>query len=464
MRLNAILYTMKTTLFNRTRTLSVALLLLCAASCNQGSKFADNTRRKAVDPAFKETVPFKVFTIKAEQNDTITLAEGTKLFIPAGIFVDANGNPVKGNVQLHYRAFYTPGEIISSGISMIYDSANVEHNFSTAGMFEINGTQNGNPIAIAKGKSIDMDFASTRDDAQYSFYEMDTTNAQWNFIRAGKAEPNAMREKLMAEIAKAFSKPVEPRLFDPKKPVINIDVDVKDHPELSGYEGLLWQFAGTGNDPEKNKWIYENNWNSAQLTMQDSATCMYNLSLVGDSKRFSTSVFPTLKGDDFEKAMTQFREKMTDFNAAETVRQEKRKQVVLTTQFQRKTNITRFGICNWDMWMMYGKPEQSLAEFHFEDPDFENSREKVAVYFVAVGGRNLIPYNGAETPNLTFVRDKNTCLIAVLRGTSKTCVLDNSGFLSALKADKTEYAIFKLKPSSHPATTSEDIDDLISKL
>lgn len=456
---------MKTTLFNRTRTFSAALILLCAASCNQGSNQADTTRRRAIDPALQNDVPFRDFTVSADEGDTITLAEGTQIFIPAGIFVNTKGEPVKGDVQLHYRAFYSPGEIIASGITMFYDSANAEHVFTTAGMFEINGTQNGNPIRIAEGKSIDMDFASSRDDATYSFYQLDTANAEWKYVTTnGKAQPNVLREKLLAELSKTFSKPAEPKLYDPKKPVINIDVDVKDHPELAGYEGLLWQYAGSGTDPEKNKWIYETEWRSVQLTMADSNTCMYNLGLSGspDGKRFSTNVFPSLKGDDYKQAMTEFREKMETFEASEKVRQEKRTNIALTNQFQRRTSVRNFGQHNWDMFEDF--PEFVMSEFHFEDPEFEKQRENVAVYFVALNGNVVSAYNGAGTPNIMFSPKRKSGFVAILRGTNKVCKMGNGDFLAALPADPSKRSVFKLRATKETVSNSKELDAVIAKL
>lgn len=458
---NALYSTMKTTLLTRTRTFSAALILLSLASCNQGSNLADNTRRRAVDPVLENDVPFRDFTVSADKADTITLAEGTKIFIPAGIFVDTKGAPVKGDVQLHYRAFYSPGEIIASGISMFYDSAGTEHVFTSAGMFEIKGTQKGSPIAIAQGKSIDMDFASTRDDATYSFYQMDTAKAEWKYLTTRKAEPNAMREQLVAELAKSFPKPAEPKLYDPSKPVINIDVDVKDHPELAGYEGLLWQYAGSGTDPEKNKWIYETDWTAAQLTMKDSNTCMYGMNLSAPSKSFTTNVFPALKGNDYSQAMSEFREKMETFTATEAVRQEKRTNIALTTQFQRRTQIGSFGYHNWDMFEDF--PEVTMAEFHFEDPEFEKQRENVVIYFIAVDGQVVSAYNGSGTPTLMFTSNRKSTIVAILRGTNKVAKLNNDGFLSSLPKEQSTRATFTLHTTKEKVTNSKELDALIAK-
>ncbi|MDQ3110633.1 MAG: hypothetical protein M3R17_12135 [Bacteroidota bacterium] len=457
---------MKTILFARTSALSAALIFLCLASCNQGSKLADNSRR-AVDPVLQNDVPFRDFTVSADEGDTISLSEGTKLFIPSGIFVDADGAPVKGNVEIHYRAFYTPGEIIASGISMMYDSAGAEHIFSSAGMFEINGTQNGKPVAIAPGKAIDMDFASTRNDATYSFYKMDTASARWNYITTGQAGTNALREKLMADLAsmqQSGYKPAEPKLYDPAKPVINIDVDIKDHPELAGYDGLLWQYAGSGTDPEKNKWIYETEWTSAQLTVKDSSTCMYNLNLSDATKKFSTNVYPSLKGENYQQAMAEFRQKMETFDAAETVRQEKRKNVALTTQFQRRTRIGNFGMHNWDMFASLGTPDWATAEFHFEDPEFEKQRENVAVYFIAADGRIISTYNGAAVSRLTYVKNRASSVIAILRGTNKAEIMSNIDFLSSVAPERTDHSNLKLHSTTQTVSNSKELDALIAKL
>jgi hypothetical protein len=473
---------MKKAFSKRTGIFSAALLVLCLAGCNQGDKTADFTRRKAVDKVLANDVPFRDFNVNTAKSDTIELAEGTQIVIPPGIFVDKDGKTVKGDVQIHYRAFYTPGEIIASGISMVYDTADASHIFSSAGMFEITGTQNGKPVSIAPGKSIDMAFASSRNDAKYSFYEMDTTKAQWNFVRTGNAEPNSTREKLLADLSKFPSKPVEPKLYNGKKPVINIDVDITDHPELAGYEGLMWQYAGSGSDPEKNKWIYENDWTSAQLTMRDSNTCMYGLALAGNSKKFSTNVYPVLSGQNYQHAMSQFKEKMATFEAAEKIRQEKRKQVASTQEYIRRTNVRNFGLCNWDMYNIFGTPEVVYAEFHFDDPDFENNREKVAVYFSAVDGRFVSAYNGAACADLTYLPTRNSCLIAILRGTNKAMVLNNSEFFEDISkggSNKTtksnseflrttstsgERTIFRLHGTSQAVSNSSDIDMLITKL
>src|SRR5262249_30442878 len=111
---------MKTRYFSPARFFAVALPILLLASCQPG---AENTKNPAVNPPLITNVPFQDFDIDAQAGDTISLTDGTNIYVPQNIFVDQNGKPVSGKVQLHYRAFYTPGEIVASGITMLYDTA-----------------------------------------------------------------------------------------------------------------------------------------------------------------------------------------------------------------------------------------------------------------------------------------------------------------------------------------------------
>lgn len=454
---------MKRLAFPFSRALFLAVPLLLFFSCKQEQGSGANTRH-AVNPVLTADVPFRDFEIDVAAGDTIELAEGTNIYVPANIFVDASGRPVTGKVQLHYRAFYTAGEIIASGITMLYDTAGEESPFSSAGMFELYGTQNDKAISIAPGKTIEMDFASTRNDADFSFYTLDTTSAQWNFVTKGKADTSRLYKKLRDLVAAFPRKPMEPKEYNPSKPVINLDMDLSDHPELSGYSDIIWQYAGNENDPDKNAWIYSTAWTSAKLQLVDSTTCTYNMNLSNTQKKFSSSVVPVLKGKNYAQAMTQFKEKMKAFDAAENMRQEKRKELAQTPQYIRRTSVRSFGICNWDFFRIFGIPEILFSVFHFDDPEMEKKRDDVTVFVVTADGRIISSYNGAADPKITYIPDKNNCIIAVLNGTSKGAILSNNEFNEMAKAQNGKAARFQLHTTTHPVANSKDLDDLISKL
>jgi hypothetical protein len=437
------------------------LSALAIFSCQ--SPQAIDTTRKAVDPPLANTVPFRDFEVNADAGDTIELNEGTRIYIPGGIFQDENGKRVTGNVQLHYRAFYTPGQIAASGITMLYDTANATHDFTSAGMFEINGTQNGKKITIVPGEKIEMDFASSYNDIPFNFYALDTANAKWEFISSTKADTSKQLLALLRELAQPNPEPTEPRAYDPSQPVINLDLDSEDHPELAGYENVIWQYAGTGANPEKNKWIYDREWTSAKLLMKDTATCTYGLTLNSkdNTRSFTTDVFPSLRGENYKEALGDFRKNMLSFEATERVRQEKRKTAEETMTWGRRLSIFRFGTHNCDAFQRLGKVASRILEFHFDNPAFEKAREAVYVIVVAAGGRIISRYNGGADGVVNFVEGQNTRVVAVLSGTSQACVLSSSEFNEAVKNKR---GILQMRSIDDKVSDDKELDAVISKL
>jgi hypothetical protein len=124
-----------------------------------------------------EGVAFAGFEINTDKDTFIVSDRGSLITIPKNAFIDSLGNEVTGKVNLSYREFHHPAEIILSRIPMTYDSAGTRYHFESAGMFEIDAKQNGKKLRIAAGKSIAVNLASL-DTAQTKFnqYYMGNTN------------------------------------------------------------------------------------------------------------------------------------------------------------------------------------------------------------------------------------------------------------------------------------------------
>lgn len=129
-----------------------------------------------------------VYSYSAMTGTTIQYGSGTKLSIPALAFEDANGTAVTGNVDITYREFRDPVDIILSGIPMSYDSGGVVGDFESAGMFEINASQNGNEVFLRDDKKIGVEFAVVDTASTFNFYRLDEKNG-WEYItNTGKVE------------------------------------------------------------------------------------------------------------------------------------------------------------------------------------------------------------------------------------------------------------------------------------
>jgi hypothetical protein len=137
-----------------------------------------------VKPPVKDLDVFPdVYSYNALTGSCITYGSGTKLSIPANAFEDANGAPVTGNVDITYREFRDPVDIVLSGIPMTYDSGGVVENFESAGMFEISASQNGSEVFLREGMQIDMDFAVVDTASTFNFYRLDEKKG-WQYLES----------------------------------------------------------------------------------------------------------------------------------------------------------------------------------------------------------------------------------------------------------------------------------------
>ncbi len=130
--------------------------------------------------AFREhpvnaNVQGKVVKGDAGKEIRFTHPSGTEIVIPANSLVDQNGKPIEGEVEIEYTEYKDHAEVFSSGLPMMHNG----DAFASAGMFEIRANQNGQPVDVAPGKSIEMDFAMGATDYDYNFYVLNEETGNW---------------------------------------------------------------------------------------------------------------------------------------------------------------------------------------------------------------------------------------------------------------------------------------------
>lgn len=101
---------------------------------------------------------------------------GTTVRIPKDALVYADGTPVQGKVDFSYREFRDAADFIATDIPMMYDH---QHQFESAGMFEMTASQAGRAIFVKEEAYIDVDFNLTNDSLEgVSFFEYQ--NNKWS--------------------------------------------------------------------------------------------------------------------------------------------------------------------------------------------------------------------------------------------------------------------------------------------
>gem|GEM_PF-2829652 len=124
------------------------------------------------------------YSSPTERCDTLIYRRsGTRMIIPDNAFLDKSGQPVNGDVLIDYREFRDPLDFIVSGIPMSFQQEDgTPVFFSSAGMLEINASQNGEEIFLAPGKNIQVDFVSTDSSETYDFFTYNDTSGSWDQV------------------------------------------------------------------------------------------------------------------------------------------------------------------------------------------------------------------------------------------------------------------------------------------
>lgn len=122
----------------------------------------------------------EVLTVDASAAIDRTMSDGVRVLIPAGAIVDANGRPVDRPVQLSYRGFQEPYEIIASGIPMQVSTPDGIEHMESAGMYELTASLDGQPLALAAGSSITLEPPTPiATDEGYIAWAFDESTGAW---------------------------------------------------------------------------------------------------------------------------------------------------------------------------------------------------------------------------------------------------------------------------------------------
>ncbi|MBL8002707.1 MAG: OmpA family protein [Flavobacteriales bacterium] len=110
----------------------------------------------------------------------VLMSDGVRVRIPAAAIVDAKGLPVNGPVELSYRSFSEPYEIIASGIPMHLGAGADAAHFETAGMYELYALRGDEQLSLAPGASITLERPDpTPIDPGFTGWVLDPASGAW---------------------------------------------------------------------------------------------------------------------------------------------------------------------------------------------------------------------------------------------------------------------------------------------
>ncbi len=453
----------------------VLIVLIALQSCQNGNSSNPATTSvdneaiikhlegvKGVLPPFENVdVPFSTYIVDADKGKTIQTETGTVIIIPKGAFKDANGKPVTGNVEVTYREFHDAAAIIASGIPMT--NAEGDKYMETAGMFEINGSQSGQSIAIAADKAIEVKMGSFVEGENFDFFYFDKKSCNWENKGTSKPEKNIVKLEKINNLPKVPNQPIKPKKYEEDAFVFDLDINYESFPELRAYHDVIWQYAGSGKNPKENKWVFQENWATIDVKSITPESGTYQLTLKNNKNSFTTNITPVLKGLNYENAIAAFQKKNEDYQRLKTERIEEEKRVSGEASLVRSFQVSQFGIHNWDIWKNPNR-RRCIANFDFDQEEI-NDIHKISVFLVTGSQRSVVRYSPNDFNKFSFDPNDDNLLIAVLPD-NKLAYFKTSDFakinLSSIKEDK--IYTFKMKINSTTVASIDDLEKIIDSL
>ncbi|GAB5416122.1 MAG: hypothetical protein Crog4KO_12930 [Crocinitomicaceae bacterium] len=349
----------------------------------------------------------EVYVVNGSTADTIFAPSGSTILFEANSFVDADGNPIKGKVEVEWQEFHTIGDIIASGIPMKYDSAGVAYDLESGGMFTIAANYDGAPAEVAPGKSVDVNLASLQDTPCYNFYELDEKSGNWDFKTTKSGD----------KVGKAL--PAANEVTDPLGTIFDMDLNTKDFPDLANENILGWRATKDLNSMERS-WIRQSSTMVRLAKKNDDGT--YQLQAKDKKGSKTYDVVPYTEDQATEDSRNN--EAVLNKKVDELLAYQKD---VAMGKVIRSIAIAGFGTYNWDV--IY-KRENSLPLFaKFEYPEDVNP-ELVTLRLISPDENFVVSYNPMEDPNFSFDPNKENLLIGILPN-NELVSLSDQGFDAA---------------------------------
>lgn len=378
----------------------------------------------------------EIYTINANQATVINLPSGSKIEFPADAFVDASGNPIKGQVDIHWNEYHTLTDILLSGIPMKYDSAGVSSNLVSGGMFTINAEQNSKEVNIADGKTAKIDIASINDTPCMNFYKLDEKKGDWAYKTTKKSTPIAT-PKIESKQNNQYS-------------IIDAEVNIDNFPELKNKQIVGWK-TNTRISKKEKKILNEKSASCTLIKTEDQYSI--NIDYHGAIKLIEVEPYlmETALADtkSLEKVIKDETDELLAF-------QEK----VANGSVIRSIEIKGFGTYNWDR-MLHRTDIQTLVS-KFDFPDQVNPKF-VSVFLVSPDENSIIRCNTEDDSKLLFDPKKRNFLVAIMPDNSLVS-FNSQDFESANHAPKNSSFNFKLKKTGITLSSGNDLLGYLKEL
>jgi len=401
---------------------------------------------------------------------TQELPSGTILSVPANAFVTMDGKPVTTPVKIDFTSYNSPAEIIASGIPMKVVEDGEHAWMQTAGMFQINGTTNGENIKIADDKSVDIAYASS-ETGDFDAWYFDEAKGNW--INQGATEivtnVNTNPAKNYKEVERltqlTATPPVAPASVNENNKLVFTDLNLDKVPDLQNKKEVILSYAGSDSklSPENNKWIKQSNIWHKKVLEPTNEKGVYQLTLLGN-KSYQIPVRLALTEKEMARVKANFQANLAEYKANKSLLANLTKNKLDQAQLRRNMNVKFMGIHNYDILVKMKESIPLMANFKFEGLP-SKVKEMTTIYYITKNEKVVVGLNQRDWKKFRFDPKDDNKLIALLPD-NKVAMFTETDFKSAenkMVGAKGQEFVFDMTVTDETADSMEDLDGLIER-
>lgn len=333
--------------------------------------------------------PFVSKKVNAENGGTLDYPSGSKLIVPANAFIDKNGNPVTGDIDIQYRELNDHVSMFLAGVPKNLDQ---HKQLQSSGLVHIQGYKNEEPVYLKNDKKLAVELETTIPygipTEKLKVYAFNNKENQWQYnsddqvevVRVNKsstteedakAQENKALEKIKANHAEP-QKPLAPTKPTKKITVLDLDIDTEQFPELKEYNDILWgTYENIEDLPNTTDWT--------NIDIKHKFGYNYTFTIINGEKELIINallIIPYTK-----KAQNQYEQQLKIYNIAlkdwktsiqtelDIWKTEQKTKTLVNNS--TKTIINRFSIDQFGLWNcgnpMDASKKSILAEFVTEN-------------------------------------------------------------------------------------------------
>lgn len=376
------------------------------------------------------------YKVDALKGDTIFLDNGGTVIFDTECFVDAKGNPVKGEVDVAWQEFHSLADIMASGIPMKYDSAGVDNDLVSGGMFTIDASQKGEQLKMAKGKGAQVNLVSIQDTPCYNFYDLDEETGDWSYQTTKTGEVVEDEEQAVEKIDGT---------------IIEANLSLKNFPELQDEYLVGWKT--TSEVPEKTKAWLKQTSTKIRILKQVGKTYVLEAKAGEAIKTFKAVPY------SMQQAVADSKKNQSELDKEINEIEEYQKKMA-SGQVVRSIRIEGFGTYNWDICNMRENSRGVIASFDF--PKGVNVK-LVTMSLISPEENAIINYNPEGDRKFSYDPSKKNCLVAILPS-NELVVVSSRDFGKVRRVSDGGSYTFKFKRTGIKLETPEDLAHYIDRL